>query len=87
MTQNYYATPELAAHHDADCAGRTGHVAQYFLDDQAWCQVLTEAHRTLQPDGHLAFEVRNDAVEEWRTWSTDVRTRMCHREGLLASSR
>ena len=56
----------------ADLVLMTGHVAQYFVDDQAWCQVLTEAHRTLQPDGHLAFEVRNDAVEEWRTWSTDV---------------
>jgi SAM-dependent methyltransferase len=153
MTLNYYGTPELAAHYDADSAGRsdfafylaladrlrarrvadigcgtgllcsdlvhpgrsvigvdpqptmlalakaqpnasavqliqgtaadlpsgwadlvlmTGHVAQYFLDDRAWCQVLTDAHRALQPDGHLAFEVRNDAVEAWRTWSTEA---------------
>lgn len=49
----------------------TGHVAQYFLNDDAWHHVLAEAHRTLQPDGHIAFEIRNDTVEEWREWSAD----------------
>jgi SAM-dependent methyltransferase len=151
MIWNYYATPELAVHYDADCLGRadfpfylaladrlgaqtvadvgcgtgllcrelvttgrsvigvdpeptmlglarsqpsaenvrwingtaadlpagwadlvlmTGHVAQYFLDDDAWRGVLDEVRRALVPGGHFAFEIRNDAVEEWRFWST-----------------
>ena len=49
----------------------TGHVAQYFLNDDAWRHVLAEAHRGLRPLGHLAFEVRNDTVAERREWSAD----------------
>jgi SAM-dependent methyltransferase len=54
----------------ADLILMTGHVAQYFPDDEAWQHVLAEAHRALRPDGLLAFEVRNDARQEWRKWST-----------------
>jgi SAM-dependent methyltransferase len=56
----------------ADLVLMTGHVAQYFLDDDAWHHVLAEVHRSLRPDGHLAFEIRNDTVEEWRAWSTEA---------------
>lgn len=54
----------------ADLVLMTGHVAQYFLTDEAWVHVLTEARRSLRPSGHLAFEIRNDVVEAWRGWST-----------------
>ncbi|MCQ1956471.1 class I SAM-dependent methyltransferase [Arthrobacter sp. zg-Y826] len=46
----------------------TGHVAQYFLNDTSWVQVLTHARRALRPGGRLAFEVRNPDVEAWRRW-------------------
>ncbi|MCQ1986680.1 class I SAM-dependent methyltransferase [Arthrobacter sp. zg-Y844] len=52
----------------ADLVLMTGHVAQYFLDDTAWVQVLTHAGRALRPGGRLAFEVRNPDVEAWRRW-------------------
>lgn len=54
----------------ADLVLMTGHVAQYFLDDDAWRHVLAEAHRSLKPGGHLAFEIRNDTVEAWRSWAS-----------------
>lgn len=54
----------------ADLVLMTGHVAQYFLDDTAWREVLTATRRALRPGGHLAFEVRNQAIESWRRWET-----------------
>lgn len=48
----------------------TGHVAQYFLDQPAWVNVLSQARRALRPGGHIAFEVRNAEMEEWRNWAT-----------------
>lgn len=35
----------------ADLAVMTGHVAQYFLDDEAWRLVLTQSRRSLRPAG------------------------------------
>ena len=52
----------------ADLVVMTGHVAQYFLDDEAWLAVLVESRRALRPGGHVAFEIRNAALEEWRRW-------------------
>lgn len=43
----------------ADLVIMMGHVAQYFVSDQAWAQVLDNAYRILRPGGSLAFEVRN----------------------------
>ena len=54
----------------ADLVIMTGHVAQYFLSDADWRHVLVEARRSLRPNGSLAFEIRNHAVEAWRTWTT-----------------
>ena len=50
----------------------TGHVAQYFLDQSAWVDVLLQARRALRPGGHVAFEIRNAAVEEWRGWADEA---------------
>jgi len=54
----------------ADLVLMTGHVAQYFLDDTAWRDLLAAIRRALRPGGHLAFEVRNQAMEGWRQWAT-----------------
>lgn len=56
----------------ADLVVMTGHVAQYFLDQASWVHVLTHVRRSLRPAGRLAFEVRNAAVEEWRSWADDA---------------
>ena len=46
----------------ADLAIMTGHVAQFFLTDEAWDSALTALHRALGTAGHLAFETRNPAA-------------------------
>ncbi|UWX95911.1 class I SAM-dependent methyltransferase [Arthrobacter zhaoxinii] len=52
----------------ADLVLMTGHVAQYFLDDTSWAQVLSHAGRALRSGGRLAFEVRTPDAEAWRRW-------------------
>ncbi|MET3807513.1 SAM-dependent methyltransferase [Nakamurella sp. UYEF19] len=54
----------------ADLVLMTGHVAQYFLDDAAWLDLLTNVRRVLRPGGRLGFEIRNRATESWRSWAT-----------------
>jgi SAM-dependent methyltransferase len=54
-----------------------GHVAQYFVDDTEWAQLLGEVHRILLPGGHLAFETRNPAVD-WTALWTRERTTTTH---------
>jgi len=43
----------------ADLALMTGHVAQVFVNLDAWSVVLRELRRALKPGGTLAFETRN----------------------------
>jgi ubiquinone/menaquinone biosynthesis C-methylase UbiE len=55
----------------ADLAIMTGHVAQYFVEDQQWSNVLGQIHRILRPEGWLAFETRNP-VHRWdQEWTRD----------------
>jgi len=49
----------------ADLAIMTGHVAQFFLDDDSWLATLKAIHKVLKPGGHLAFEIRNPMVQPW----------------------
>ena len=49
----------------ADLAIMTGHVAQFFLDDERWHAALAAIHGALKPGGHLAFESRNPLVQPW----------------------
>jgi len=46
----------------------TGHVAQYFLDNVAWRDVCHHAGRALRPSGRIAFEIRNNLAQAWRSW-------------------
>ncbi len=46
----------------------TGHVAQVFLDDEEWRDVLRHVHRALLPGGYLAFESRDPATRPWERW-------------------
>lgn len=55
----------------ADLVLMEGHVAQYFVADDAWGHVLAQAFRALAPGGHLAFESRNPARRAWEGWTAE----------------
>ena len=59
---------------EADLAIMSGHVAQFFLTDEAWEAALLSLHGALRPGGHLAFESRNPGAREWERWTRDRRT-------------
>jgi SAM-dependent methyltransferase len=61
----------------ADLVVMMGHVAQYFVDDDEWANVLGEARRILRPGGRLTFETRNPAID-WRQRWTRGRTVATH---------
>lgn len=58
----------------ADLVIMMGHVAQYFVSDAAWNQVLADAHRILHAGGILAFEVRNPDRNWADRWTQDLTT-------------
>jgi SAM-dependent methyltransferase len=55
----------------ADMAFMSGHVAQFFLDDQDWARALAALHAALRPRGWLAFESRNPSARQWLRWTAD----------------
>ena len=59
----------LAAGTDADLALMSGHVAQFFVTDEAWSAALTSLHGALRPGGTIAFESRNPDAREWDRWT------------------
>ncbi len=60
---------------EADLAVMTGHVAQFFLEDESWQQALRSVHGALKPGGHLAFECRNPLVQPFLKASRQVAQR------------
>jgi SAM-dependent methyltransferase len=55
----------------ADLAIMTGHVAQFFLDDEGWHSALGAIREALLPGGHIAFESRNPLVQPWADEKVD----------------
>lgn len=53
---------------EVDLAVMTGHVAQFFISDNAWSAALEALARSLRVDGWLAFESRNPGAREWERW-------------------
>lgn len=53
----------------ADLAVMSGHVAQVFLDERSWHQVLVDLRAALHPVGTLAFESRNPGRRLWEEWT------------------
>jgi SAM-dependent methyltransferase len=49
----------------ADLAIMTGHVAQFFLDDEGWHSTLVAIRSALRRGGRIAFESRNPLVQPW----------------------
>lgn len=58
----------------ADLVIMTGHVAQYFITNEAWAEVLQHAHRALCPGGRIAFESRNPGNRAWERWTRENTT-------------
>jgi hypothetical protein len=53
----------------AEFAVMSGHVAQVFVEDDAWLAALRDLRRALVPGGLLAFESRNPGALEWESWT------------------
>lgn len=60
---------ERVAPGTVDLVVMTGHVAQVFLTDDAWVEVLGVAARLLAPGGRLAFETRDPDAQAWTRWT------------------
>lgn len=58
----------------ADLVIMMGHVAQYFVTDEAWSETLAECGRILRHGGRVAFESRNPDRDWPARWSRE-RTR------------
>jgi ubiquinone/menaquinone biosynthesis C-methylase UbiE len=54
---------------ESDLVTMTGNVAQVFLTDDEWLDVLRCARRALRPSGHLAFEARRPEARAWTGWT------------------
>ena len=54
-----------------DVVVMTSHVAQLFLTDDAWRDVLADLHRSLVPGGRLAFDTRDPDARTWERWNPD----------------
>jgi len=55
-----------------DLAVMTGNVAQVFLTDHSWAQLLEDAHARVRPGGHLVFETRRVEDRAWERWAHEV---------------
>jgi hypothetical protein len=54
-----------------DLVTMTGNVAQVFLGDAEWADVVRAAYEALAPGGRLVFETRLPEREAWRSWDGD----------------
>ena len=63
----------LRADMQADLVVMTGHVAQFFLEEDGWRQALHNISHALKPGSHLAFESRNPLVTPFTDWPTTSR--------------
>lgn len=54
-----------------DLVTMTANVAQVFVSDAEWAQVLAAAHAALKPGGHLVFETRDPARRAWQHWTPE----------------
>jgi SAM-dependent methyltransferase len=52
-----------------DLATMTGNVAQVFLTDIEWTQVLEAVQTAVRPGGWLVFETRDPSRRAWESWT------------------
>jgi hypothetical protein len=64
----------------------TANVAQVFLHDDEWSNVLAAARSALRPGGHLVFETRIPAARGWEEWTPEHSLSAAHTvEGPVVS--
>lgn len=49
----------------------TANVAQVFLTDESWKNVISDVYRALIPGGHFIFDTRNPQKKVWEQWEKD----------------
>lgn len=54
-----------------DFAVMTGNVAQVFVTDAEWRDVLAGLRKAMNPGGHFVFEVRDPAQQAWLQWTKE----------------
>lgn len=55
-----------------DAVIMTANVAQVFLTDKDWQQVILDAFQALKPGGHFIFDTRNPLARIWEQWEKDM---------------
>ena len=65
------ALPPAADLAGTDLAVMTGNVAQVFVTDDDWAQVLQAVRAALRPGGYLVFETRRPARRAWEEWAAE----------------
>ena len=55
-----------------DAVVMTANVAQVFLTDDSWKQVIADVFRSLKMGGHFIFDTRNPLVKVWKEWEKDT---------------
>jgi SAM-dependent methyltransferase len=54
-----------------DLALMTRHVAQFFVEDDAWATTLRELHDALVPGARLVFDSRDPRARAWDRWTPE----------------
>lgn len=60
---------DVADPSSVDLSVMSGHVAQVFLEDEAWAAVLADLRRALVPGGTVTFESRTPTARGWEGWT------------------
>ena len=50
----------------------TANVAQVFLTDSSWQEMISDVYRALKPGGHFVFDTRNPLAKVWEEWEKDT---------------
>ncbi len=53
----------------------TSHVAQFFLKEDEWKEVLKASYKALNPGGHIVFDSRTPIFPPYQTWPTETSPR------------
>lgn len=65
----------------------TGHVAQVFVTDDDWSDLLGSVAALVAPGGHLAFETRDPVARAWLGWTPErTRTQVTAADGSVSTS-
>ncbi|QOS79191.1 methyltransferase domain-containing protein [Paenibacillus sp. JNUCC31] len=54
-----------------DAVIMTANVAQVFLTDDSWEQVISDVIQSLKVGGHFIFDTRNPLAKVWKEWERD----------------